>query len=79
MFARVEILLAVAAVVCDMLFLLPFLPFFLPFDTTHLLIQGHFMYVSNLDEFGHLLNADNYETNHLHNDMYQLFDNKVVS
>ena len=36
------------------------------------------MYVSNLDEYGHLLNADNYETTHLHNDMYMIFDNRLV-
>ena len=42
-------------------------------------MQGHFMYVSNLEEYGHLLNADNYETTHLHNDMYQIFDNRLVS
>ena len=37
------------------------------------------MYVSNIQEYGHLLNADNYDTSHLHNDMYQLFDNRMVS
>lgn len=42
------------------------------------LFQGHFMYVSNLEEYGHLLNADNYEISHLHNDMYQIFDNRLV-
>ena len=37
------------------------------------------MYVSNLDKFGHLLNADNYNTDHLNNDMYMIFDNRLVS
>ena len=37
------------------------------------------MYVSNLHNYGHLLNADNYETTHLHNDIYSLFDNALVS
>ena len=41
--------------------------------------QAHFMYVSNLHDYGHLLNADNYETTHLHNDMFSMFDNRVVS
>ena len=40
--------------------------------------QGHFMYVSNLDEYGHLLNADNFDTSHLNNDMYMIFDNRLV-
>lgn len=37
------------------------------------------MYVSNLHRYGHLLNADNYETTHLHSDMYSLFENRLVS
>ena len=41
-------------------------------------MQGHFMYVSNLEEYGHLMSADSYETTHLHNDMYQIFDNRLV-
>ena len=36
------------------------------------------MYVSNLDEYGHLLNADNFDTSHLNNDMYMIFDNRLV-
>ena len=36
------------------------------------------MYVSNLDEYGHLLNADNFDTTHLNNDMYMIFDNRLV-
>jgi hypothetical protein len=37
------------------------------------------MYISNLGDYGHLLNGDNYETTHLHNDMFSLFDNRMVS
>ncbi len=40
--------------------------------------QGHFIYVSNLEEYGHLLNGDNYNTDHVNNDMYMLFDNRLV-
>lgn len=39
--------------------------------------KGNFMYVSNLEEYGHLINADDYDTSHLHNDMFSLFDNRV--
>jgi hypothetical protein len=34
------------------------------------------MYVDNMDDFGHLVNADNFDTSHVHNELYQLFDNK---
>lgn len=37
------------------------------------------MYVSNLNDYGHLLNGDNYEITHLHNDMFNMFDNRLVS
>ena len=37
------------------------------------------MYVSNLEEYGHLLNGDNFNTHHVNNDMYMLFDNRLVS
>lgn len=37
------------------------------------------MYVSNLHHYGHLVNPTNYDTNHLHNDLYSLFDNRKVS
>jgi len=36
------------------------------------------MYVSNLHSYGHLINEENYETTHLHNDMYNLFNNRMV-
>ena len=48
-------------------------------DHPHTPPQGNFMYVSNLEEYGHLINADDYDTSHLHNDMFSLFDNRVVS
>ncbi|XP_046397512.1 procollagen-lysine,2-oxoglutarate 5-dioxygenase 1 isoform X2 [Ischnura elegans] len=35
-----------------------------------------FMYVSNRLDYGHLINADNFDTSHLHNDLYQIFDNR---
>lgn len=37
------------------------------------------MYATNLDKFGRLLQTDNYRTNNLHNDLWEIFDNKVVS
>lgn len=36
------------------------------------------MHVSNLHDYGHLLNGDTYDTSHLHGDMYQMFDNTLV-
>jgi len=35
-----------------------------------------FMYISNRVDWGHLINADNFDTSHLHNEMYQIFDNR---
>ena len=59
------------------------IPYFLTLSLCHAHTtppaQGHFMYVSNLEEYGHLLNRESYTTEHLHNDMYQLFDNRLVS
>ena len=37
------------------------------------------MYVTNLHNFGRLLETDNYKTDMLHNDLWEIFDNKVVS
>lgn len=37
------------------------------------------MYATNVYEFGRLLETENYPTDHLHNDLWELFDNKVVS
>lgn len=36
------------------------------------------MYVTNMEHFGHLKEVDTYTTNYLHNDMFQLFDNRLV-
>ena len=37
------------------------------------------MYVSNLHDYGHLLNGDSYDASRVHGDMYQMFDNNLVS
>uniref|UniRef100_A0A672ZL49 Prolyl 4-hydroxylase alpha subunit domain-containing protein n=1 Tax=Sphaeramia orbicularis TaxID=375764 RepID=A0A672ZL49_9TELE len=34
-----------------------------------------FMYVTNLHTFGRILSTENYQTNHLHNDLWQIFEN----
>lgn len=39
--------------------------------------QGVFMFVTNLHTYGRILNTENYQTNHLHNDLWQIFDNPV--
>ncbi|XP_064641909.1 procollagen-lysine,2-oxoglutarate 5-dioxygenase 1-like isoform X4 [Lineus longissimus] len=38
--------------------------------------KGIFMIVTNLKNFGHLINCDTYGTDHLHNDLYQIFENR---
>jgi len=37
------------------------------------------MHVTNLEHFGHLKETDTYTTNYKHNDLYQIFDNRLVS
>ncbi|KAJ8016418.1 hypothetical protein DPEC_G00007010 [Dallia pectoralis] len=37
--------------------------------------KGVFMYVTNMHTFGRLLSTENVETTHLHNDLWQIFDN----
>ncbi|CAH2316937.1 procollagen-lysine,2-oxoglutarate 5-dioxygenase 1 [Pelobates cultripes] len=37
--------------------------------------QGVFMFVTNRQIFGHILSLENYQTNHLHNDLWQIFQN----
>lgn len=37
------------------------------------------MYVSNLHEYGRLIKPDNFETHHLHNDIFNIFENRLVS
>lgn len=39
--------------------------------------RGVFMYVTNLDYFGHLKETSTYTTNFKHNDLYQIFDNRL--
>jgi len=39
--------------------------------------RGIFMYVTNLHHFGHLKEVDTYTVNYKHNDMYQIFDNRL--
>lgn len=39
--------------------------------------NGIFMYATNVHEFGRLLETENYPTDHVHNDLWELFDNKV--
>ncbi|KAA8591223.1 hypothetical protein FQN60_002166 [Etheostoma spectabile] len=38
---------------------------------------GIFMYVTNMHTFGRILSTDNYQTSHLHNDLWQIFENPV--
>ena len=40
--------------------------------------NGHFMYVTNMEEYGHLVNPEDYSTEHLNNDMYEIFSNRKV-
>uniref|UniRef100_A0AAQ4QB01 Procollagen-lysine,2-oxoglutarate 5-dioxygenase 1 n=1 Tax=Gasterosteus aculeatus aculeatus TaxID=481459 RepID=A0AAQ4QB01_GASAC len=39
--------------------------------------QGVFMYVTNMHTFGRILSTQNYQTSHLHNDLWQIFENPV--
>lgn len=41
----------------------------------HLRTLGVFMYVDNQFYYGHLVNSAHYETSHVHNDLYSIFDN----
>ncbi|XP_056279355.1 procollagen-lysine,2-oxoglutarate 5-dioxygenase 1, partial [Pseudoliparis swirei] len=36
-----------------------------------------FMYVTNMQTFGRILSTENYQTSHLHNDLWQIFENPV--
>ncbi|XP_026187925.1 procollagen-lysine,2-oxoglutarate 5-dioxygenase 1 isoform X1 [Mastacembelus armatus] len=36
-----------------------------------------FMYVTNMHSFGRILSTENYQTNHLHNDLWQIFENPL--
>ena len=37
------------------------------------------MFVTNLEECGHLVNPEGYTTEYLNNDMYEIFNNRKVS
>ncbi|CAF94612.1 unnamed protein product, partial [Tetraodon nigroviridis] len=39
--------------------------------------KGIFMYVTNVHTFGHILSTENYQTQHLHNDLWQIFENPL--
>uniref|UniRef100_A0A8C5NFC9 Procollagen-lysine,2-oxoglutarate 5-dioxygenase 1 n=1 Tax=Gouania willdenowi TaxID=441366 RepID=A0A8C5NFC9_GOUWI len=39
--------------------------------------KGIFMYVTNQHTFGRILSTENYQTTHLHNDLWQIFENPV--
>ncbi|KAM6976630.1 procollagen-lysine,2-oxoglutarate 5-dioxygenase 1 isoform 2-T2 [Aplochiton taeniatus] len=39
--------------------------------------QGVFMYATNLHTFGRILSTDNVHTSHLHNDLWQIFENSL--
>ena len=41
------------------------------------IFQGAFMFVDNTADWGRLTNPDNYDSTHLHNDMYAMFDNRI--
>lgn len=42
-------------------------------------LQGIFMFVTNMAYFGHIKSTDNYKTERKHSDMYELFNNRLVS
>lgn len=42
-------------------------------------LQGIFLHLSNQHEFGRLLATSRYDTDHLHPDLWQIFDNPLVS
>uniref|UniRef100_A0A3P8ZIN8 Procollagen-lysine,2-oxoglutarate 5-dioxygenase 1 n=1 Tax=Esox lucius TaxID=8010 RepID=A0A3P8ZIN8_ESOLU len=39
--------------------------------------KGVFMYVTNMHTFGRLLSTENYQMTHLHNDLWQIFENPM--
>ncbi|XP_056454742.1 procollagen-lysine,2-oxoglutarate 5-dioxygenase 1 isoform X1 [Gadus chalcogrammus] len=39
--------------------------------------KGVFLYVTNMHTFGRILSVENYQTKHLHNDLWQIFENPV--
>jgi len=43
------------------------------------LLQGVFMYITNRQDFGRLISTANYNISHYNNDLWQIFENPVVS
>ncbi|XP_024915017.1 procollagen-lysine,2-oxoglutarate 5-dioxygenase 1 isoform X1 [Cynoglossus semilaevis] len=39
--------------------------------------KGIFMFVTNMQTFGRILSTENYQTKHLHNDLWQIFENPL--
>lgn len=39
--------------------------------------KGIFMYLSNMETFGHLINSESFDTSHVHNDLYEIYTNQV--
>ncbi|KAG1656869.1 Procollagen-lysine,2-oxoglutarate 5-dioxygenase 3 [Nymphon striatum] len=39
--------------------------------------NGHFMYISNLESYGHLTDSDNFDTKRLHPNLFLMFENRV--
>lgn len=46
-------------------------------NQTNVCQQGVFMYLSNLEEYGHLINAETFDTKHINPDVYELLTNRV--
>ena len=38
--------------------------------------NGHFIYVTNTIMWGHLVEAEKFSTSHLHNELWEIFDNR---
>lgn len=38
--------------------------------------NGVFVFVSNLEEYGHLVNPESFSTTHKHNDLYEIYTNR---
>ena len=49
------------------------------FENSTVDFQGIFMHVTNMAYFGHLKSTESYKTDRKHNDMYELFNNRLVS
>lgn len=53
--------------------------FYETYSTFSCLLQGVFMYITNRHEFGRLISTANYNISHYNNDLWQIFENPVVS